>query len=134
MLFCMKTSVQCAHIARLTFVHIALQKGHCLLRASVCLYKKTAASLRQSLNLICALYVFLAVLLYHSHLHYKEECKSKDSTDRKNDVCLLNEARNNVHYERDSRNGDCIRKLSRNVVEVVALTACRGHDCRIGNR
>lgn len=51
-----------------------------------------------------------------------------------NDVYVLYEACENVAYKADRGDGQCIRKLSGHVVYVITLSACRGHDSRIGDR
>ena len=66
-------------------------------------------------------------------LHYEEEAYGEDNADSETDNCVLYEACDDVHYEGNARYADSVRKLSRNVVEVVTLTARTRHNGGIGD-
>lgn len=66
-------------------------------------------------------------------LDYEQCTDHKYKCDGQSDKPALNKACDNVADEGNSCNGKCIGQLCRNMVDVVALTACRSHNGGIRN-
>ena len=66
--------------------------------------------------------------------------KYKHKSGQENNACaedykyVLNKAREQIAYKRDTRYRQSIGQLSRNVVNVVALSACGRHNRSVRNR
>lgn len=76
---------------------------------------------------------YLRVLLGKA-LYCKEDCKHENEAYAESDVHILTETCNQVAYKADARNCKCVGKLSGNMVNVVTLCTCGGHDSRVGDR
>jgi hypothetical protein len=79
--------------------------------------------------------VFYLILrgLVCDKLDNEERSHRKDYSEGQTDKDILNESRNNEHYEGYCRNGYRVGYLRGYVIEVVALTARGRHDSRIRN-
>ena len=78
-------------------------------------------------------YCCLRLFLIGYKLDNEERSYGKNDSERQANENILYKARNQEHYEGYYRNRYGVRYLSRYVVEVVTLTACGGHNRRIGD-
>lgn len=72
---------------------------------------------------------FLAVI----STKHKEDTDGQHSAESKADNRVLHEARENIGHEAQCRDGDGVRQLSADMVEVVGLCAGRCHNSSVGN-
>ena len=79
-------------------------------------------------------FVVLCSFLFGDRFDHEQGSHCQHDAQGQADPDVLYESRDHEHYKGDCRNGDGVRHLGGYVVEVVALTACRGHDGRVGYR
>lgn len=82
--------------------------------------------------------VFRALCLGHSlafagNLENHHDGKHHNQSAEESDHRVPDESRDDISHGRDSRAGQGIGHLGRDMVDVVALRAGGGHDCRVGN-
>lgn len=81
---------------------------------------------------------FRALCLGHSlafagNLENHHDGKHHNQSAEESDQRVPDESRDDISHGRDSRAGQGIGHLGRDMVDVVALRAGGGHDCRVGN-
>ena len=67
-------------------------------------------------------------------MKYKHKRGQENNACAENYKYVLNKAREQIAYKRDTRHRKRIGQLSRNVVNVVALSACGRHNRGVRNR
>ena len=99
--------------------------------------KKLAIKKKKTAKRSFSLYLSILFLVYLSDdnnccREESKRCRPHNNA-AENAAKAYAQARNNVGYRSDNRNESCIRKLSINVVNVVALCTCGSKDSRIGD-
>ena len=94
------------------------------------------ALMRGGIPLTSAYILFydLRLFLIGDKLDSKESSYRKNYTHGQTYPRILNKSRNNKHYEGYCRYGYSVRHLGGHVIQMVAASACGGHDGRIRNR
>ena len=78
-------------------------------------------------------YFLRSGLFIGDHLDDEQGRDGEHDAQRQADPDVLDEAGDDEHHKGDGSHGDGIRHLGRNVIEVITLTAGRGHDGRVGD-
>ena len=101
-------------------------------------YKKPPKRLTSGVLLHCKILsdfcLFDLVAVLGDELEHYQNADHQHSADGQRDHPALREARDDEAYERHARDRQRVWQLGRYMVDVVALSACGGHDGGVGDR